>query len=173
MFEPIMAQLQRKLYQSVLGNLQSLLSRPQTGGTGGAGFKAHPSQFDDLIQQAAQQFQLDPALLKAVAHAESNFSPDAISRAGAKGIMQLTDDTAQDLGVQNVFDPAENIAGGASYLRQMLDRYDGNVVMALAAYNAGPGAVDQWDGIPPYNETLAYVPRVLDLKDQYSNTWLA
>lgn len=173
MLEPIMAQLQRKLYQSVLGSLQNILTRPQSSNTGNANFKAHPSQFDDLIQQVAEQYRLDPALLKAVAHAESNFSPEATSKAGAKGIMQLTDATAQDLGVQNVFNPAENIAGGASYLRQMLDRYDGNVIMALAAYNAGPGAVDQWDGIPPYTETLAYVPRVLDLHQQYSSTWIA
>jgi soluble lytic murein transglycosylase-like protein len=175
MIEPIMAQLQQKLYQSVMDNMQGLL----TGVFPGKGFaadskslQARVSEFDNLIAAAAQRYDLDPALLKAVAHAESNLAPASVSHTGAKGLMQLMDSTAQQLGVIDSFDPAQNIDGGARFLRQLLDHYDGNVVLALAAYNAGPGAVDRWGGLPPYSETQAYIPRVLGLRDQYRE-WTA
>jgi soluble lytic murein transglycosylase-like protein len=117
--------------------------------------------FDSLIREAAAREGIDASLVKAVARTESNLDPDAVSPAGAKGVMQLMDATARSLGVTNSFDPAQNIAGGAKYLKQMLDRYGGDVKRALAAYNAGPGAVDAYGGIPPYAETRAYVDRVL------------
>lgn len=176
MLEPIMAQWQRKLYRSVIDNLQGLLANGLSGlgfaTRSGANLQARPSAFDDLLVAAAQRYNLDPALLKAVAQVESNFSPAAVSHTGAKGLMQLMDGTAQQLGVADSFDPAQNIDGGARFLHQLLNRYDGNVVLALAAYNAGPGAVDDWGGLPPYSETQTYVPRVLTLRDQYRE-WMA
>lgn len=125
-----------------------------------------PGTFDDLIRAAAARERIDPALVKAVAVAESGMDAGAVSAAGAKGVMQLMDGTARALGVRDSFDPAQNIAGGARYLRQMLERYGGDVTRALAAYNAGPGNVDAHGGVPPFTETHAYVQRVLRLRDQ-------
>jgi soluble lytic murein transglycosylase-like protein len=169
MLEPILAKLQHELYQSVLEDLRSLLTKglPGAGSAGASSLYARPSEFDDLIVAAAQRYNLDPTLLKAVVQTESNFAPTAISQAGAKGLMQLMDNTAQQLGVLNSFDPVQNIEGGARFLQHLLNRYNGNEVLALAAYNAGPGAVDRWGGLPPYSETQAYVPRVLGLREQY------
>jgi soluble lytic murein transglycosylase-like protein len=116
--------------------------------------------YDTLILSEARTNRLDPALVKAVIAAESNFSPIAISRAGAQGLMQLMPRTADRLGVENPLVAEENVSGGTRYLRKMLDRY-GDLSRALAAYNAGPKAVDRYRGIPPYPETEAYVARVL------------
>jgi soluble lytic murein transglycosylase len=116
--------------------------------------------YDSLIASQARAQRLDPALIKAVIAAESNFSPLATSRAGAQGLMQLMPKTAEGLGVENPFHEVENVNGGTRYLRKMLDRY-GDLSRALAAYNAGPKAVDRYQGIPPYPETEAYVKRVL------------
>jgi soluble lytic murein transglycosylase-like protein len=136
------------------------------GSLGSAGSMAGGStSFDDVIKQAAAKEGIDPTLVKAVARAESNLNPGAVSSAGAKGVMQLMDGTARELGVRDSFDPAQNIAGGAKYLKQLLNRYGGDVKRALAAYNAGPGAVDASGGIPPYAETQAYVQRVLRFRE--------
>ncbi|MCB0197059.1 MAG: lytic transglycosylase domain-containing protein [Anaerolineae bacterium] len=170
MLEPIITQLQRKLYQSTFNDLKELITSnsPRFNLTAAHGsFKPKESAFDDLITVAAHRYNLDFSLLKAVVHAESNYSATAVSSAGAKGLMQLMDGTAQQLGVDDSFDPAQNIDGGARYLRNMLDRYQGSEVLALAAYNAGPGAVDHWQGLPPYSETQVYVPRILELRNQY------
>jgi soluble lytic murein transglycosylase-like protein len=139
-------------------------------GTGTATLPSQPSDrssFDDLIRTAAAKEGVDSALVKAVARAESNLDPDAVSPAGAKGLMQLMDGTARSLGVSDSFDPAQNVAGGTHYLKQLLGRYGGDVSRALAAYNAGPGAVDRYGAIPPFKETQNYVRRVLDLRDAY------
>jgi soluble lytic murein transglycosylase-like protein len=125
-----------------------------------------PVPYGDLIAQAAQQFKLDPALVAGVVQVESGAAPDAVSPAGAKGLMQLMDATAQSLGVSDPFDPQQNITGGARLLRRLLDQYSGSVRLALAAYNAGSGAVDRYQGVPPYPETQRYVTQVLAAADR-------
>jgi soluble lytic murein transglycosylase-like protein len=144
--------------------IQSLLDRlPETLSTGNFPADGESSAFDPLIQRASARYGVNPNLVRAVVKAESNFNPQAVSGAGAAGLMQLMPGTAASLGVTDVFDPEQNVEGGVKLLRQLLDRYHGNVAYALAAYNAGPGAVDRYGGIPPYRETQAYVPRVLGL----------
>jgi len=113
------------------------------------------------VQKAAEKYDLPPALIKAVIRAESNFQIDAVSSAGAQGLMQLMPATAEELGVDNPFDIKQNIEGGTRYLRKMLDRFEGSVRKALAAYNAGPGTVMKYNGQVPYPETRQYVKRVL------------
>ncbi len=114
-----------------------------------------------MIQLAAKQHDVDPKLAQAIAHAESNYSPDAVSSAGAVGVMQLMPETAQSLGVRNINDPRENIDGGVHYLKQLLTTFQGDVSKAVAAYNAGPEAVKNYQGVPPYAETQNYVAKVL------------
>jgi soluble lytic murein transglycosylase-like protein len=118
--------------------------------------------FATEINAAARRAGLDPALVRAVVKHESGFDPHATSRAGAQGLMQLMPATARSLGVTDPYDPVQSLEGGTRYLRSLLDRFEGDVALAVAAYNAGPGAVARHHGIPPYPETQAYVRRVLD-----------
>jgi hypothetical protein len=124
--------------------------------------------YDRHIADACLQYGLDQRLVKAVIKAESAFDPFAVSPKGAQGLMQLMPSTSRDMGVLNPFDPQENIHGGVRYLRLLLDRFNNNVVNALAAYNAGPESVQKYGGIPPYLVTQTYVQRVLSLYSLYS-----
>ena len=131
-------------------------------------FRLPPSAFDHLIAAASAKYALDATLIRAVINAESAFDPLAVSRAGAMGLMQLMPTLAAELGVSDPFDPRQNIFAGSRYLKQLLDAYDGDVTLALASYNAGPGAVDRYNGVPPYPETQHYVKtitRALDDSD--------
>lgn len=132
--------------------------------------RSRSSDFDELIEEVANDHEVDPALVKAVVAAESNFETRAVSRAGALGLMQLMPATAAELGVRAPFEPAQNVRAGTQYLKMMLDRYDA-VEIALAAYNAGPQTVDRHQGVPPYKETRAYVARVLRYYSKYRNVW--
>jgi soluble lytic murein transglycosylase-like protein len=142
------------------GATQTVAATPAAGGP-------VDGQFSELINAAASKYDLDPALLKGLIRQESNFNPSARSPAGASGLTQLMPGTAASLGVTNPLDPAQAIDGGAKYLSQQLKAFGGDVRKALAAYNAGPGAVQRYGGVPPYAETQNYVRAVIGFADEY------
>jgi soluble lytic murein transglycosylase len=123
-----------------------------------------------VIAEAARKNDLSFPLLKALIHVESYFNPNAISKKGALGLMQIMPENLDALNVSRPFDPLENVMGGASYLKNMINRFDGKLELALAAYNAGPTAVEKYSDIPPYRETQEYVQKVLKLYKQYKDT---
>lgn len=124
-------------------------------------------RYRTLIIEASRTNDVPPALVAAIIHAESNFNPKAVSPVGARGLMQINYVTQRHLGVSNVFNPRENVHGGARYLRELLDSNRGNMRLAIASYNAGPGAVRKFGGIPPYRETRNYVVKVMNLFAEY------
>ena len=124
--------------------------------------KANREKIEQMIREVSTRYRVDPALVRAVMQTESNWNSSAVSRKGALGLMQLGPGTAQQLGVNNAFDPKQNLDGGVRYLHMLLERYNGDLDKALAAYNAGPGAVDRAGGIPRYRETRNYVQKVTD-----------
>lgn len=126
-----------------------------------------PREFESIIDSCSTEYGVDKSLVKAVIQAESGYNPNALSRKGAAGLMQLMPKTAQDLKVSDSFNPAENIRGGVRYLRFLLDTFKGDVAMALAAYNAGLAKVAKYGGIPPYDETRNYVARVMGYRDSF------
>lgn len=128
------------------------------------------TSYRDIIRHNSHQFRLEEALIKAVIKVESDYDPGVVSSKGAQGLMQLIPETARDLRVANPFNPAENIRGGSQYLRQMLDQFDDDLELALAAYNAGPNAVRRYGGVPPYKETRNYIKRVKRYLDHYRST---
>lgn len=132
--------------------LEKALGKTTTKGNG---------TFSEIIEAAARKYKVDPDLVEAIVSVESGGNPNAESPAGAQGLMQLMPATAASLGVSNAFDPVQNIEGGVRYLSQLLDYYGGDLTKALAGYNAGPGAVDEYNGVPPYKETRSYIQRVL------------
>ncbi|HVO54558.1 MAG TPA: lytic transglycosylase domain-containing protein [Solirubrobacterales bacterium] len=142
---------------------------PAAAGAAGGGSLNPSVPFAAEIEAAAAKYRLDPDLLAGLIKAESNFDPTVGSGAGAQGLTELMPSTAASVGVKDPHDPAESIDGGAHVLREMLDKFGGDTELALAAYNAGPGAVEQYGGIPPYSETQAYVPRVLGFAEDFRN----
>ena len=128
---------------------------------------ARRKAFDPLIKEVAQRHRVDAALVKAVIRAESDFVAHAVSPKGAQGLMQLMPATARRRGVWRAFEPRQNVEGGVTHLRYLLDRYNGDLRLALAAYNAGEGAVDSHGGVPPYRETQEYLTRVLSFRESY------
>ena len=181
-------QIQSVMQNLMFSMLERLMKKLETNGQAGqttdgtqsasaslsTGTQGKPvsGDFSSLINQAAEKYNVNPALVQAVVKAESNFNPNAVSSSGALGLMQLMPGTASGLGVTDPLDPEQNIDGGVRYISQLLKHYDGNVKLAVAAYNAGPGAVDRYNGIPPYQETQTYVNRVLGYFNS-SNEWQA
>ncbi|MBA6302217.1 lytic transglycosylase domain-containing protein [Colwellia sp. MB02u-14] len=127
-------------------------------------FTAH---FTSTINQQAQRYNIDPALIRAVIHAESHFDPRALSKTGAQGLMQLMPATAKELGIKNSFNAQQNIRAGSKHLARLIRKYGGNITLVSAAYNAGEGAVKKYKGVPPYPETQKYVERVKILHQRY------
>lgn len=126
-------------------------------------------QYHNFIVQAAIQYQIDPALIKAIILAESGYNPKAVSKSGAKGLMQLMPDTAEALGVEDIFNPRQNITGGVQYFKHLVNRFNGDVKLALAAYNAGSRYVRNYNGVPPFKATRCYIKKVLKYYQKYKN----
>src|SRR5213593_4187277 len=139
----------------------STVAAPQPSPPGERVVTKTAAPYRDLIRAAATRHGLAPELVESVIRVESNFEARAVSRKGARGLMQLMPPTARQLGVRNVFDVRQNVEGGVRHLRHLVDRYSGNLTLALAAYNAGADAVERYGGVPPYAETQAYVARIL------------
>ena len=127
----------------------------------------NPAEYEQIISSCATKYGVNQSLIKAVIHAESGYDPNAVSRKGASGLMQLMPGTARSLKVSNSFDPKDNVEGGVKYLRFLLDTFRGDVSLAVAAYNAGLNKVARYGGVPPYNETRTYVNRVLSYMQSY------
>jgi soluble lytic murein transglycosylase len=126
-------------------------------------------KYDDIIANASRQYDVSFPLLKAIIKAESGFDPRAVSKKGAKGLMQIMPENFKPLGIKDPFDPSQNIHAGARYFKQMYDRFKGKLALSLAAYNAGPTAVERYKTVPPYEETEEYVERVLKFYYNYKN----
>jgi soluble lytic murein transglycosylase-like protein len=152
-------------YQYYMSELQSW--KVGRWGRGGRIDGARRKAYDKLISEVARRHHVDTALVKAVIRAESDFVPHAVSPKGALGLMQLMPQTARMHGVWHVLEPRDNVEGGVSHLRYLLDRYNGNLRLVLAAYNAGEKAVEKHGGVPPYPETQDYVASVLRFRDSY------
>lgn len=124
------------------------------------------NRFDSYIKEAAQKYEVDTDLIHAIISVESSYDPDAVSPKGAIGLMQLMPQTAKNYGVHDIFSVKENIEGGTRYLKHLLRRYDGNIELSVAAYNAGEAAVDKYNGVPPYKETRRYVEKIYRYYDK-------
>lgn len=152
-----------------VGLNQDVMKAKSSSSVGKVSFSSYMKEtrsLDDIFERAAQKYNVPVDLLKAIGKAESDYRPDAVSRCGAQGIMQLMPATAKYLGVTDPFDPEQNIMGGAKYISELLDKYDGDTKLALAAYNAGMGNVKKYGGIPPFEETQNYVVKVTKYMQQ-------
>lgn len=129
-----------------------------------------PVDYMSLISKMSKKYMVDDALIRAIIKVESDFNPTAVSKAGAKGLMQLMPETAKDLGVENVFNPEDNVEGGVKYLKSLISRFDDNLPLAIAAYHAGGGAVKKHNDIPPFDSTQKFVKRVLNYFERYKNS---
>lgn len=145
----------------------STVSTGQTAASSASSYTS--SELDSIFEDAANTYGVSSIILKSIAKAESGFNPSAVSSAGAVGIMQLMPSTAAALGVSNSYDARENIMGGAKYISQLLSNYQGNISLALAAYNAGSANVDKYGGIPPFTETQNYVKKVLSYMEEFGS----
>ena len=147
----------------ILGETATGNNTQATGVIPNTGVLECSAELNEYFQQAADTYGVDVKLLKCIAYAESNFRPDATSRSGAMGVMQLMPKTAEGLGVTDAYDPQQNIMGGAKYISIQLERFEGNIEFALAAYNAGPNRVKEYGGIPPFEETQNYVKKIMNV----------
>lgn len=138
----------------------------QTGSETFSSYLNEEKSLDDIFEEASRKYNVPLNLLKAIGKAESDFNPKAVSKSGARGVMQLMPGTAKDLGVTDSFDPEQNVMGGSKYISDLLKRYDGDTKLALAAYNAGMGNVKKYGGIPPFKETQNYVVKVMKYMDE-------
>jgi len=163
--EELMAALERQIVTSQRASKPKAAIRRASRGS--ITRSIFPRSLEDIVQSAGYRYGVDPNLVWGVIKVESNFNSRAVSRSGARGLMQLMPATARMHNVRNIHDPSENVHAGVRYLRLLLDRFNGNVRLALAAYNAGPGAVSKYKNIPPYPETRNYVRRVLKYYRHY------
>jgi soluble lytic murein transglycosylase-like protein len=156
-----LSSLEKQLMQALRQINPSARSKASTKSASAPNGSRECGRYGSIITDAARRYEVDPQLVSAVINQESGFQPNAVSKAGAMGLMQLMPDTAKSLGVTDPFNPQQNIEGGTSLLRGLLDRYHGQLDLALAAYNAGPAAVDKYGGVPPFPETQAYVRNIM------------